>query len=385
MTRSRFDPLAATRPPDVDFDLLLAGTVFFDLVFTGLPERPATGTEVWADGMGSCPGGVANVAIAASRLGLRTSLAAAFGDDSYGEFNWTTLSEQEGVDLSRSKRYDGWHSPVTVSMSVDLDRSMVSHGHPAPEDASTMISTPPRSQATLVDLRPELEPWVAKAADAGTLLFADTGWDPTGEWSEAMLSQLEHFHAFLPNSVEAMAYTRTDDPWAALYALADRVPIAVVTAGAHGALAVDSVSGEEEWVPALPVTPLDPTGAGDVFAAAFVTGTLAGWPLADRLGFANLSAALAVQQFGGSLAAPGWGDIADWWKATEERASGARSQWIRRYGFLRDIVSGVPQEAVRRATATIARQSDAHRSRGRGRARPRHANAPGQSGAFGVS
>jgi sugar/nucleoside kinase (ribokinase family) len=359
--------------------------VFFDLVFTGLPERPATGTEVWAEGMGSCPGGVANVAIAASRLGLRTSLAAAFGDDSYGDFNWTTLSEQERVDLSRSKRYDGWHSPVTVSMSVDLDRSMVSHGHQAPEDASTMIGEPPTAQATLVDLRPELDPWTVKAARRGTLLFADTGWDPTGEWSADMLAQLEHFHAFLPNSVEAMAYTRTDDPWAALYALADRVPIAVVTAGAHGALAVDSISGEEEWVPALPVTPLDPTGAGDVFAAAFVTGTLAGWPLADRLGFANLAAALAVQQFGGSLAAPGWGDIADWWHVTEERASGARSQWLRRYGFLRDIIEDVPLEAVRRATATIARQSDAHRPPGRGRGRSRHANSAGQSGAFGVS
>jgi sugar/nucleoside kinase (ribokinase family) len=354
--------------------------VFFDLVFTGLVERPATGTEVWAEGMGSCPGGVANVAIAASRLGLRTSLAAAFGDDSYGDFNWSTLSEQESVDLSRSRRYDGWHSPVTVSMSVDLDRSMVSHGHQPPEDASTMIDEPPRARATLIDLRPELEAWTRKAADRGTLLFADTGWDPTGAWSSDMLDQLQHLHAFLPNSAEAMAYTRTDDPWAALYALADLVPIAVVTAGAHGALAVDSISGEEEWVPALPVTPLDPTGAGDVFAAAFVTGTLAGWSLADRLAFANLAAALAVQQFGGSLAAPGWGDIADWWQAAEKRAAGARSQWLRRYAFLRDIVNDVPQEAVRRATATIGRQSDAHEPRGRGRNRSRRAATVGSDG-----
>ncbi|GAB3592795.1 PfkB family carbohydrate kinase [Angustibacter peucedani] len=366
------------------FDLLLAGTVFFDLIFTGLPERPATGTEVWAEGMGSCPGGVANVAIAASRLGLRTSLAAAFGDDSYGDFNWTTLHQQEGVDLSRSKRYDGWHSPVTVSMSVDRDRSMVSHGHAPPEDASTMIGDPPPARAALVDLAPQLEPWARKAADQGTLLFADTGWDPTGEWSSDTLAQLEHYHAFLPNSVEAMAYTRTDDPWAALYALADRVPIAVVTAGAHGALAVDSTTGEEEWVPALPVTPLDPTGAGDVFAAAFVTGTLAGWPLADRLGLANLTAALAVQQFGGSLAAPGWGDVADWWHLTEQRATGAPSQWLRRYAFLADVVHDVPGAAVRRASATIGRQSDAQRARARSRKASRHGKPAGQGGAFGL-
>ncbi len=155
-------------------------------------------------------------------------------------------------------------------------------------------------------------------------------------------------------------------------------------------------------MPALPVTPLDPTGAGDVFAAAFVAGTLAGWPLADRLGFANLAAALAVQHFGGSLAAPGWGDVADWWHETEQRAKGARSQWLRRYAFLADVVRDVPGAAVRRATATIGRQSDAQPSRARPRAgRPRAAgprppgspgsgaaapgDAPGQSHGLGLT
>ena len=73
-------------------------------------------------------------------------------------------------------------------------------------------------------------------------------------------------------------------------------------------------------MPALRVPALDPTGAGDVFGASMVVGTLSGWPLADRLAFAALCSALAVQQFGGSLAAPGWGDIADWWH------SGARQR-----------------------------------------------------------
>jgi len=355
---TRFDPLALSRGEEGGFDLFLSGTVFFDLIFTGLPKLPEGGTEVWSDGMGSCPGGVANVAIAASRLGLHTSVAAAFGDDSYGDFCWETLSEQEGVDLSRSRRYDGWHSPVTVSMSVARDRSMLTHGHEPPESASAMIGDPPTAHATFISLGRDMEDWARKAHGTGTLLFADTGWDHTGAWSSDVLSQLGSCHAFLPNAPEAMAFTRTDDPWAALYALADRVPIAVVTAGAHGALAVDSVTGEEEWVPALPVTAIDPTGAGDVFAAAFVMGTLARWPLADRLGFANLAASLAVQQVGGSLAAPGWGDIADWWHHAQQRASGGTAQWLRRYTFLAELVRDVPAQAVRRATATIARRSD---------------------------
>jgi bifunctional ADP-heptose synthase (sugar kinase/adenylyltransferase) len=133
-----------------------------------------------------------------------------------------------------------------------------------------------------------------------------------------------------------------------------------VTNGAEGALAIDSATGEEAWVPALRVPALDPTGAGDVFGAGLVIGTLSGWSLDQRLAFATLCSALAVQQFGGSLAAPGWGDIADWWHDVRDangHASYGRSL-RRRYAFLDDIVPTVPVGAVRRAAATIARNAD---------------------------
>ena len=246
----RFDPLSAVRTLAAgEFDLLLAGTVFQDIIFTGLPHAPEPGTEIWSEGMGSCPGGVANQAIAAARLGLRTGLAAAFGDDGYGDYNWKILDRQEHVDLSLSRRMPGWHSPVTVSLSVDHDRSMVTHGHPAPVTSSELIGDPPGALAAVADLGQELEPWAFAAHRQGVKLFGDVGWDPTGEWAHGRLANLQYFHAFMPNQREAMAFTGKDDPWAALYALADRVPVAVVTLGAQGAVAVDSETGEEEWVP----------------------------------------------------------------------------------------------------------------------------------------
>ena len=157
-----------------------------------------------------------------------------------------------------------------------------------------------------------------------------------------------------------MAYTRTQTAHDALYALADRVPLAVVTNGSQGALAIDATTGEESHVPALRVPALDPTGAGDVFGAALVVGTLSGWSLDDRLAFATLCSALAVQQFGGSLAAPGWGDIADWWHDVRDRpdSSSYGTSLRRRYAFLEQIVPTVPVGAVRRAAATIARYAD---------------------------
>jgi sugar/nucleoside kinase (ribokinase family) len=346
------------------YDLFVHGTVFFDVVFTGLDSLPVRGTEIQATGMGSCPGGIANLAIAASRLGVRTSLAAAFGDDIYGDFCWSTLTEQEGVDLRWSRRFADWHSPVTISMVVDRDRALLTHMHPAPP--SELMVTIPRARIGFAHLDPQPQEWFADAVRAGMLLFADTGWDGEEKWSPAVLDQLDWFHAFLPNSAEAMAYTRTDDPHDALHVLAGRVPVAVVTCGGQGAMAIDSTTGEQEWVPSLPVNAHDPTGAGDVFGAAFVLGTLREWPLRQRLRFANLCAALSTQYVGGSLAAPGWGDIIDWLTRARGKAaagSATAAEQAEAYGFIDDVLPITGRTSVRRARATIARTSDAEASR----------------------
>ncbi|WP_254707251.1 PfkB family carbohydrate kinase [Streptomyces lunaelactis] len=167
------------------------------------------------------------------------------------------------------------------------------------------------------------------------------------------LADLEHCEAFLPNAEEAMRYTRTECPRAAARALTERVPLAIVTLGAEGAYAVDGATGESAQVPAIAVEALDPTGAGDVFVAGFVTGTLAGWPLADRLAFGGLTAALSVQEFGGSLSAPGWSEVAAWWQYVQ----GCDDQdpaALRRYAFLEALLPAPTRPwPLRRAVPTI--------------------------------
>ncbi|WP_299527319.1 carbohydrate kinase family protein [uncultured Streptomyces sp.] len=357
------DPLGGLRAPqDPACDVFLTGTVFLDIIFTGLDSAPVRGTESWARGMGSSPGGVANMATALARLGLRTSLAAAFGDDHYGEYCWDALEQGEGIDLSMSHTVPGWHSPVTVSMAYEGERTMVSHGHEAPAPASGPAAAPgvvfprcpPRARAAVASLAPgRREPWVAAAARHGALIFADVGWDETGRWDLDALPDLEHCAAFLPNAEEAMRYTRRDCPRAAAHALAERVPLAVVTLGADGAYAVDGRTGTAAEVPAIDVEALDPTGAGDVFVAGFVTGTLAGWPLADRLAFAGLTAALSVQEFGGSLSAPGWAEIAGWWQRVRTCA-GQDPAALERYAFLERLLPSADRAwPLRRAVPTI--------------------------------
>ncbi|MGW0495120.1 carbohydrate kinase family protein [Streptomyces sp. NPDC003007] len=353
--QSQADPLAPLRrPDDPPWDVYLTGTVFLDIIFTGLDSAPVRGTESWARGMGSSPGGVANMATALARLGLRTSLAAAFGDDHYGDYCWDALEHGEGIDLSPSRTVPGWHSPVTVSMAYEGERTMVSHGHePPPEEPAP--ACPPRARAAVASLAPGVSaPWIAQAASTGTRVFGDVGWDDTGAWDLAGLPDLPHCEAFLPNAEEAMRYTGADCPRAAAHALTEYVPLAVVTLGADGAYAVDRRTGETAEVPAIEVQALDPTGAGDVFVAGFVAGTLADWPLADRLAFAGLTAALSVQEFGGSLSAPGWSEIAAWWRKVHSVAEQSAAA-LERYGFLAGLVSEerVRPWPLRRAVPTI--------------------------------
>ncbi|GLZ34171.1 carbohydrate kinase [Lentzea sp. NBRC 105346] len=277
----------------MDNDVYLSGLLFYDLVFTGLPKPPTPGEEVWTGGMGSGPGGIANFAVALARLGLRPVLSAAFGDDLHGRHCWDVLAD-EGVDLSCSRKFADWATPVTVALSYDGDRALVTHGAPPP----LIDVTPPSTAASIVHIAPDSD------LDLPGLIFADVGWDPSRQWRPELLDQLKHCHAFMPNEVEAMAYTRTDTPELAAARLAELVPIAVVTRGRDGAVAIDAISGEQASVDGDDVVAVDTTGAGDVFGAAFVHATLAGMPLDERLRFANRAASLSVQRVGGALAAP---------------------------------------------------------------------------------
>jgi sugar/nucleoside kinase (ribokinase family) len=299
-----------------ELDVVVSGLVFQDLVL-GLPTAPRPGTEVWATDSAESPGGIANFAVALARLGLSTGLAAAFGADSEGDRVWQSL-EHEGIDLTLSRKLAGWQTPLTVALAYDNDRALVTRGTPPLLSADELITAPPAARAVAAHIGPWPNEWLAKAKAAGSVVFVDVGWDPSEQWDPAVLDQLEHCDAFLPNAGEAMSYTRTTSPTAALEQLATKVPVVVVSKGAEGAEAIDSTTGERVVVPAYPVQAADTTGAGDVFAAGFIAATQWQLPLEQRVRFAALTAALSVTRLGGADAAPRWADLAEWQAAHPE-------------------------------------------------------------------
>ena len=65
----------------MNFDVIVFGDYFCDLIFTGLPHMPAPGEEVYSRAFDVQPGGSFNAACAMHRLGLNVGWACDFGND----------------------------------------------------------------------------------------------------------------------------------------------------------------------------------------------------------------------------------------------------------------------------------------------------------------
>jgi sugar/nucleoside kinase (ribokinase family) len=200
---------APRHSPGDHVDLLFAGDVFCDIVFSGVPV-PAPGTEVYADAFTITPGGAANRAVAAARLGATTSLVSELGDDPLGNYIAGVLATEANLDLTHLRRTAGWQSPVTTSLTGAHDRSFITYREPA--HGLDWPRGGPTVGAAHVNVAADLPAWVARLRTLGTTVVGGVGWDCTGEWSPKVLRRLEDIDIFVPNDVEAMKYTQTDDP-----------------------------------------------------------------------------------------------------------------------------------------------------------------------------
>ncbi len=294
--------------PRPRLDLLFAGSVFCDLVFAGVP-MPEPGAEVYADAFKLTVGGVANRAVAASRLGARTALLSQLGDDPLGLHLHTLLAAEPDLDLSWLRREPGFQTPVTVSLAGRHEREFITY-----QEEAQPLEWPldcPTVGATHVSMQRDLPDWVQRLRAGGTTVYGGVGWDSSGQWSQAVLRRLEGIDVFVPNDLEAMRYTQTDDAHAAARELGRYVELAIVTRGSRGVIAFERSSGQLVEVPSVAVTAVDPTGAGDVFVASFMASGRFGWSIEHRLRLAGLAASLSVRTLGGAASAPRPADITE--------------------------------------------------------------------------
>lgn len=293
-------------------DVLFVGDTFCDLVFAGV-EAPRPGHEVWASGFAIALGGVATRAVAAARLGAGAALLTRLGADPLGNHLAAMLESEPRLDTTLVETVDGWQTPVSVAITSEADRSFITYQEP--QAAHTLSEAGLDFGAVQVSVADgELPLWIAELRRRGAVVYGGVGWDETGEWSQDIFDRLANVDVFIPNEDEALRYTRTDDPVAAAKKLAEHVPLAFVTRGADGVVAVDAVTGSVIEVPAPRVRAVDPTGAGDVFAAGFIASAAVAqdgedWSLRDRVRFAALAASISVTRLGGASSAPSFDDV----------------------------------------------------------------------------
>ncbi len=284
------------------YDVLVFGDYFLDLIFTGLAQLPALGKEVFSTGFDMLPGGAYNAAAAMHRLDLRVGWAADFGDDDFSRFVLARAAE-EGLDDALFVRLRGPLRRITVSASYPGDRAFITYVDPDPAVPAAM-----RALAT-ASARAVYLAGIAhgKLFDAGLVLarskrmkvIMDGNSDDDVTLRVASVYKaIASVDLFIPNADEARRLTGEADLPKAIHALAELGPLVAIKDGAQGAYAC--VDGQVTSAPAIPVTPLDTTGAGDCFNAGFVKAWLADRPLAECLRWGNVVGGLSTTMRGGT-------------------------------------------------------------------------------------
>ena len=295
---------------DKQWDAIVVGDLFIDLIMTGFPTLPGLGEEGFAGACGrETGGGVANTSCGLARLGLRTALLAIAGAD---EIEWFSKRfSARGVDTSMLIAHPTEPTAITVAVSTPQDRIFYTYYGPNSElpDLLGRSETWERlGRARHVHfafpvaprLLADLAQWLR---ERGTSTSIDVGWQEGWLAEPASMAAITRVDWFLPNDHEAERLTGETKPDRMLAWFRERGVCGVaVKLGPQGSAA--SIQGECRTAPSIPVTPVDTTGAGDCFNAGFLYGILRGMPLDECLRIGNICGALSTQAAGGIAGFP---------------------------------------------------------------------------------
>jgi sugar/nucleoside kinase (ribokinase family) len=296
------------------YDVIVVGDYCLDWIFTGLPETPTLGREVVANGFDMVPGGTCNAVFCLQRLGVSVGWASDFGSDPFSR-QILDQARTEGLDDRLFVRHKQPMRRVTVSASYPGERSFIAYYDPEPSVPAALKALALAS-ARLVFV-PGL--YVGSALKLGLqlihskkmLLAMDGNSNVDMSLADSHVEQvLRSLDAFLPNRSEALRLTGETELDRALERLGALCPLVVIKDGANGAVAMQN--GQVCSAPAIPVTPLDTTGAGDAFDAGFLKAWLDGCPLAECLRWGAIVGGLSTLGAGGAGRMTRVKDVESW-------------------------------------------------------------------------
>jgi len=284
-------------------------------------------------------GSPANMSVGCRRLGLKSALLTAFGEDPVGDFVVHFLTE-EGVDIRFSPRKPGRHTSAVIlgieppdkfplvfyrdncaDIALTIDDVLAA---PIAQSrvfqfAGTNLSREPSRSATLyaaevarkagtavvldLDFRPDQwhDPRAFGTTVRSALPSADIVMGTRDEINAAMLTD--------PRSVQ-LTHSQVSDARVSgntakhVSGLLERGPGVVVEKRGEAGCRVHRRGEKAEDVPGFPVKVQNILGAGDAFGAGFLYGYVKGWDLRKAARIGNACGAMVVTRHGCSISMP---------------------------------------------------------------------------------
>lgn len=301
------------------YDVLCMGRSSIDLYAhqIGVPMPDVTSFDAY---VGGCP---TNVSVGTRRLGLRSALLTAVGDDQVGDFVLGFL-ERETVDIGFVPRKPGRRTsavlmaiqppdrfPLTfyrdncadINLSIDDVKAAPIGDSRLLFVTGTGVSADPSRAATF---------YAAEIArDVGTTVVVDldyraTVWEDPRAFGPTVRALLRHAELAIGTEEEVLAAGSAEERGGGLEGavaalLETGIGALILKRGERGAVICRPPGSDEAArveVPSYPIEVLNVLGAGDAFASGFIYGLIQGWDLERAVQLGNATGAIVVTRHG---------------------------------------------------------------------------------------
>ena len=295
--------------------VFIAGSINMDVVATA-DRHPKVGETVAGRQVLYFPGGKgANQAVAASRLGVKTTLIGRLGKDSFGAELKAFLGAQ-GIDLGSVRDADTHSGTAIITVAASDNTIVVIPGSNALVGADDVADVPLAKGDVAVSQfeipLPTIAAFFQRAHSAGATTLLNPA--PAQKMSSELLALVD---ILVLNETElgflAGVELAEEDTAARIIEVARKLQARAdqticITLGKRGVLAL---AGREEFaVPGRAVKAIDTTGAGDCFVGALASQLASGVQLRAALAFANAAASISVQRMGAGPSMPTAAEVA---------------------------------------------------------------------------
>ncbi len=259
----------------------------------------------------SSGGSVANSVIAFAQFGGTAAFSSLLGRDPFGDF-YAGEFRDLGIHLSADSISGDTTGTCLVLITPDSERTLNTTLAVNTQFSRDHVNEQviKQSEWLYIEGYKLTDDTGAEAVDMAAFYARKHGTNIAVSCSDAFIvhvfgdrlrSLLKQTDLIFCNEVEAKALAEEEDADLAARALRSRLPNVVMTMGDQGSRI--SWNGHDCEIPAYQVSPVDTTGAGDMFAGAFLYGVLHRYHPEHAGRLASYASAQVVAQYGARLKA----------------------------------------------------------------------------------